>query len=285
MADRDPNRVQVTVCPVTVNNNSGAPVTCRVVVTPLSRLQPPEQTTSHPRNNPTSSAAVNVISKVMLKAVSKDKKTLSKMFQLRNVNSKEVLSSGSLRSLIRAQLQDDVVSEYFDVGYMNGNNCVSIRNKEDLVEVWSNILSVVLWCDGLWSGGAKRKFTRDEEASAAKRSQVDKQEHVQEVVDGLKKQHGDKYTTMQYRLWGEMIVGGLYKSVTDAPLTSMFVRCGGGDTSSSKKGSKGVGAVVDAVQQLGVAMKTSSSGSNSSSPAKVIDSRSKCYKQLGELRV
>ena len=69
--------------------------------------------------------------------------------------------------------------------------------------------------------------------------------------------------------------------VTDALLTSMFVRCGGGDTSSSKKGSEGVGAVVDAVQQLGVAMKTSSSGS---SPAKVIDSRSKCYKQLGELK-
>ena len=33
------------------------------------------------------------------------------MVQLRNINSKEVLSSGSLRNLIRAQLQDDIVSE------------------------------------------------------------------------------------------------------------------------------------------------------------------------------
>ena len=87
---------------------------------------------------------------------------------------------------------------------------------------------------------------------------------------------------MQYRLWGEMIVGGVHKSLTDAPKTSMFARCGG-DTLSSKK-SKGVGAVVDAVQQLGAEMRVSTSGSNSTSPAKLIDSRSKCYKQLGELK-
>ena len=119
----------------------------------------------------------------------------------------------------------NILSEYFDVGYMNRNNCVSIRNKEDLVEVWSIILkgmSVVLWCDGLRSGGAKRKFIRDEEASVAKRSQVDKQERVQEVVDGLKKQHGDKYTTMQYQLWGEMIVGGCNRCFIDIDVCAVW---------------------------------------------------------------
>ena len=34
-----------------------------------------------------------------------------------------------------------------------------------------------------------------------------------------------------------MIVGGLHKSSTDAPMTSMFTRCGG-DTLSSKKSIK-----------------------------------------------
>jgi len=65
------------------------------------------------------------------------------------------------------------------VGYMNGTNCNSIRNKEDLLKVWNNMqkgVNVLLWCDFLQSGGAKRKLARDEEVSAAKRSQVDNQE-------------------------------------------------------------------------------------------------------------
>ena len=158
----------MTVCPVTVNNNSVTPVTCRVLVTPLSGFQPPVSLTPT-RNSP----PVNVVNKVMLKAVSKDKNHLLKMFQLRNINSKEVLSSNSFRSLIRAQLQDDIISEYFDVGYMNGNNCASIGNKEDL---WNNVqkgMNMFLWCDGLRSGGAKRKLARGEEVLVAKRSQVD----------------------------------------------------------------------------------------------------------------
>ena len=68
----DPNRVQVTVCPVTVNNNSVTPATCRVLVTPLSSFQPP--VSSLPRNNPVPPVNVAVVNKVMLKAVSRDKK-------------------------------------------------------------------------------------------------------------------------------------------------------------------------------------------------------------------
>ena len=40
-------------------------------------------------------------------------------------------------------------------------------------------MNVLLWCDGLRSGGTKRKLTMDEEAS--KKNQVDKQEKVQMV--------------------------------------------------------------------------------------------------------
>ena len=85
---------------------------------------------------------VAVIGKLMLKAVSKDKKGHLKVFHLRNINANEVLSSGSLRSLIRSQLQDDIISENFDVGYMNGNNCAGVRSQQDLAEVWSNIQKV-----------------------------------------------------------------------------------------------------------------------------------------------
>ena len=39
------------------------------------------------------------------------------------------------------------------------------------------------------------------------------------------------------------------------------------------------------VQQIGMAIKTPNGPINSASPAKIIDSRSKCYKQLSELKI
>ena len=141
----------MTVCPVTVNNNSSAPTTRKVYVMPLSRIVQPPVAATVSCSDPMPPVHVAVIGKVILKAVSKDKESHSKVFHLRNINAKEVLFSGSLRSLIRSQLQDDIISEHFDVGFMNGNNCVSIRSQEDLEEVWSNIqkgVNVVLWCDG-----------------------------------------------------------------------------------------------------------------------------------------
>ena len=53
----------------------------------------------------------------------------------------------SLVTLIRSQLQGDVPTEDFDDGYISGSNCISIRNKEDVVEVWNNIrkrVSIIL---------------------------------------------------------------------------------------------------------------------------------------------
>jgi len=62
-------------------------------------------------------------------------------------------------------------------------------------------------------------------------------DHVQQLVEGLKKQHGDKYTRMQCCLWSEMINGGLYKNMTDLPTTSMFNCCGGESTPIKKESS------------------------------------------------
>ncbi len=41
----------------------------------------------------------------------------------------------------------------------------------------------------------------------------------------LKEKYGSKFTLMQYRIWGEMITGGLHE---DSPNTTMFARSGGG---------------------------------------------------------
>ena len=61
----------------------------------------------------------------------------------------------------------------------------------------------------------------------------------------------------------------------------MFKRCGG-DTSLQ---SREVGEfVLGVLQQIRMAMKNPNGPPNSAIPIKVIDSRSKCYEQLGELK-
>jgi len=59
--------------------------------------------------------------------------------------------------LIRAHFKTDIVAEEFNVGYVSGSNLISLRNKEDMVELWSTASkggNMLLWCDGLSQNGA-----------------------------------------------------------------------------------------------------------------------------------
>ena len=58
-----------------------------------------------------------------------------------------------LEGVIREQLCDEICPVgCFDIGYLQGSNTITLRNKEDIVEVWANIKkgkNIMLWCDGL----------------------------------------------------------------------------------------------------------------------------------------
>jgi len=63
---------------------------------------------------------------------------------------------------------------------------------------------MILWCDGLKTrAGSKRYPSNDDNTSNSAKKGT--QERVKQVVDVLKKQHGKKYTSMQYCLWVEMV--------------------------------------------------------------------------------
>ena len=56
-----------------------------------------------------------------------------------------------LKSLIKAQLSDDLVDR-FDVGYVQNNKVVNLRSKEDIRDLMGSVQkgeNVLLWCDGL----------------------------------------------------------------------------------------------------------------------------------------
>ena len=100
-----------------------------------------------------------VIEKVHLKAVTKGtSKKKEKVFTLRRIETSKVVSCTELKKLIHQQLSGDIINwEKFDVGYISLSNrsekVITIRTKEDLTEVWKDIIKqgdrVQLWCDGL----------------------------------------------------------------------------------------------------------------------------------------
>jgi len=115
--------------------------------------------------------------------------------------------------------------------------------------VWNDVkkgVKVILWCDGLQESNpttaksrkrSRRKSYSDSDSdkdiivtsgrSANKKKKIDKDEQLEKIVNELKELHEQQYTPMQYRIWGEMIIGGLYSSKTEAPNTSVFSRAGG----------------------------------------------------------
>ena len=190
---------------------------------------------------------------------------------MRNINVTEVNTCVRLKSLIKAQFHQDIALSDFDVGYVVGANFISIRTEEDLGEILSNLLkgeNIVLWCDGLSCGSSrKRKATDlDTDESEATKKTNDRDDRVQNILGDLKKEHGEKFTVMQYRIWSEMIAGGMHGSTVEPPATS---RAGSSNTKKSPPTP---------------VTPTSGSKSSGNSPARVIDNRSKCYNQLSELR-
>ena len=98
-----------------------------------------------------------------------------------------------------------------------------------------------------------------------------------------------RYTPMQYRVWAETYLGGVHPSLDTAPTSTMFNQAGGGGSVKRKTGCTGTSEVVSAIGDLTSALSPrlipSSSGSTTvSSPAKMIDNRTKCYKQLADLK-
>ena len=92
---------------------------------------------------------------------------------------------------------------------------------------------------------------------------------------------------MQYCVWAEMYLGGVHPSLDTAPTSTMFNRAGGDGSVKRKTGytSEVVTAISNPTLALSSRLIPSSSGSSTvSSPAKMIDNCTNCYKQLADLQ-
>ena len=305
---------------VTVNNGSS---TCpagsgrRVLVTPLvagcqqslqSNRVPPstgrvlstraQTSSSQPQLPSTQLPSPNVLQKVLLKAHGLNKK--EKTFSLRNLDLSVIKSCADLKTEIRSRLTSDITDKQYDVGYVRGTNVVRVRTAEDLDELWALLRkpqnNVAIWCDGLTeettittaAATPSRKRSKSAEApEMASKKRVDTQERVQTLVNQLKDKHSTRYTPMQYRIWGELIVGGQHVSMDEAPDNSMFNRASGGTKNKPKDIQLPVAqALTEAATALTSVLspKLPTGHIQKSSPAKLIENRSGLYKQLSELQ-
>ena len=115
---------------------------------------------------------------------------------------------------------------------------------------------------------------------------------MQQVQDTVKAKHGaSNFTQMQFRIWAELIIGGM-GSIDGPPVNnSMFTRAGNA-SAQNKNTSPVAQALTDAATAITSALKPPQESSLSTtprssitSPAKLIENRSKLYKQLSELKV
>jgi len=72
------------------------------------------------------------------------------------------------------------------------------------------------------SAGKKRQLSSNDDDDATRGAKKDNQEWVQQVIDTLGKQHGEKFTSMQYRLWAKMATNGIHTSMIVVPAMPMF---------------------------------------------------------------
>ncbi len=175
----------------------------------------------------------------------------------------------------------------------------SVLDDEDLSDIWEQVLggkNILLWCDGMLVKHQRKRAASTSDADSddgikkktkKKKTDTAREDKVEKIVHEIKDIHGDgKYTPMQIKVWGEMVAGGIHASLNDPPSTTMFARCGSVSNTPKRKSSSDV--IIQAMDKLSEVLSPKSLSpvkghSHMHSAAKVIDNRSKCYKQLAEL--
>ena len=191
----------VTVTPLV--NTTARPVSDTVLqrgrglpppVTQTASARIPFDVTAQQRQRLQHSGCIPIapLNRVLLKAVLKGGNVKDgKIFTIRNVDTTVISSCDDLKQ----QLSEDITTDDFDIGFVDGSSIVRLRNKEDLIEVWSGLREtgskMTLWCDGLIdrstrkSDGRKRVRSDDvgseselTETRPSKRKQPEREEKV-----------------------------------------------------------------------------------------------------------
>ena len=139
---------------------------------------------------------------------------------LHNIGSHNISTPDCLRREIWKQFGSDVVSSKLDfpIGYMKGGSKISIKSVSDIQDVWGYVRSgtnITLWCNGLLSSEKHQSSSGsdDEDISVGRKPKrkkklsalEEKNERVEGFMSELREKHGIRFTSIQYRIWAEML--------------------------------------------------------------------------------
>ena len=175
-----------------------------------------------------SSSGCPPIRNLNLKIINPAKKSEYETYILRNIESSQISTPMALKKEIFTQLGNEYVSSKLDfaVGYMKSGTKLWIRTGSDVHDLWNFVHrgeNISLWCNGRFARNRVSSESDSDDASPPsakkprrkKRKKVsaldEKNNRVEEIVTNLREKHGSLYTSIQYRLWAEMVDVGTHK--------------------------------------------------------------------------
>ena len=198
-------------------------------VTPPIFIQP-----SRPFPGTSQSGAIRVQPKRInfnVKIINTEKKKEFETYVLRNVTKDSISTPPLLRKELLHQFGDRLVSrkQEFAVGFMKNSSKVSIRSSADIEDVWQYALKddqITLWCHGITASKRKNEASdsesdeelfQDTSKQTKKKRKLsaleEKNERVEKIVTSLREKHANRFTTIQFRLWAEMVDVGTHRFV------------------------------------------------------------------------
>jgi len=142
---------------------------------------------------------------------------------LRNIDVNKLSTWRELIEELQKQFGTTIIPESYQllIGYFKGSTKITIRTDADIADIWEYVRKRnqrSLWCQENYS--SDNSSESEEELPPKKRckgtkkklfSLEKKSNRVEGLIHTLKEKHGDEYTTIQYRLWAEMIDVGTHR--------------------------------------------------------------------------
>lgn len=174
---------------------------------------------------PTSSRGINF----NVRVINPNKKKEYETYILRNATKAKVATPQLLQKELLYQFGNKIISskQILSVGFMKSGSKVTIRSSADLDDVWQHALkgeNITFWClgtRGVNHGGSSDSTESDNELEIVERAPKiknkrssffdEKSRRIDKMVTALKTKHGDRFTTIQYRLWAETLDVGTHR--------------------------------------------------------------------------
>ncbi len=185
----------------------------------------------------------------------------------------------------------------FPIGFYDKSAKLWLNNNKDLQDALALLKKnrrLIFWCMGLGKSHDSSDHDIDGEDSTSRRPakkrkctaiSEEKASRITELKTQLRQNHGSKYSSVQYALWAEMIVGGTHESVDEAPPVPMF-------GAHRPRGRPSTGNLADALTDVAdkiasafspTTSQTRHTSGNYSSPSKSVELRGKYIQQLKEM--